>query len=71
MLLASGLYFHSWFGSREVFVSGPSISWIGVSDARIVVRFLNTVGKQDGVAIRLLYPEQWVEAIKTHLIARS
>jgi hypothetical protein len=38
---------------------------------RIVVRFLNTVGKQDGVAIRLLYPEQWVEAIKTHLIARS
>lgn len=80
MLLSSGLYFHSWTGRSEVFVPGPSISWIGVSEEhegsrmerhRIVVRFLNTVGKQDGVAIRLLYPEQWVEAIKTHLIARS
>ena len=71
MLLASGLYFHSWFGSREVFVSGPSISWIGVSDARIVVRFLNAAGKEDGISIALLYPEQWVAAIKTHLITRA
>ena len=71
MLLASGLYFHSWIGSREVFVSGPSISWIGVSDARIVVRFLNAAGKEDGIAIQLLYPEQWVAAIKTHLITRA
>ena len=36
---------------------------------RIVVRFLNASGKQDGVAIRLMYPEQWVDAIKTHLIS--
>ena len=79
MLLASGLYFHSWIGSREVFVPGPSISWIGVSDAsegpraerrRIMVRFLNAAGKEDGIFIRLMYPEQWVEAIKTHLITR-
>jgi heme exporter protein D len=77
MLLASGLYFHSWTGSQEVFIPGPSISWIGVSDARegsrwerprIVVRFLNAAGKEDGFAIRLLYPVQWVAAIKTHLI---
>jgi hypothetical protein len=71
MLLASGLYFHSWIGSREVFVSGPSISWIGISDARIVVRFLNAAGKEDGIAIKLLYPEHWVAAIKTHLITRA
>ena len=80
MLLSSGLYFHSWSGRREVFIPGPSISWIGVSESRegsrverhrIVVRFLNASGKEDGVAIRLLYPEHWVDAIKTHLIRRS
>jgi hypothetical protein len=80
MLLSSGLYFHAWLGSREVFVPGPSISWIGVSETRdalrgerhrIIVRFLNAAGKEDGIAIRLLYPAQWVAAIKTHLIARA
>jgi hypothetical protein len=80
MLLSSGLYFHAWLGSREVFVPGPSISWIGVSEAHegprgerhhIVVRFLNAAGKEDGIAIRLLYPAQWVAAIKTHLITRA
>jgi hypothetical protein len=79
MLITDGLYFHSWIGSREVFVPGPSISWLGVSEARggfltdrrrIVVRFLNAAGKEDGVFIRILYPEQWVAAIKTHLITR-
>jgi len=76
MLLATGLYFHSWFADRELFIPGPSITYIGVSDARrqrhaIVLRFLNTAGKEDGLLIRLLYPEQWVTAIKTHLITRS
>lgn len=80
MLLSNGLYFHAWFGNREVFVPGPSISWIGVSDARdvpraerhrIVVRFLNAAGKEDGISIQLLYPAQWVSAIKTHLISRA
>ncbi|HTP58300.1 MAG TPA: hypothetical protein VMM82_05240 [Spirochaetia bacterium] len=80
MLLSTGLYFHSWVGNRELFVPGASISWIGVSDRkgksrserhRIVVRFLNTSGKEDGISIRLLYPEQWVDAIKTHLITRA
>ena len=80
MLLSSGLYFHAWLGDREVFVPGPSISWIGVSEAHdapravrhhIVVRFLNAAGKEDGIAIRLLYPAQWVAAIKTHLITRA
>jgi hypothetical protein len=80
MLLSNGLYFRSLTGRREVFVPGASISWIGVPEERerrrtegrgIVVRFLNASGKQDGVAIRLLYPEQWVEAIKTHLISRG
>jgi len=78
MLLSTGLYFHSWVGNRELFVPGPSISWIGVSENRgnqrrhrIIVRFLNTAGKEDGISIRLLYPEQWVDAIKTHLITRA
>ena len=76
MLLATGLYFHSWFADRELFIPGPSITYIGVSDAMrerhaIVLRFLNTAGKEDGLLIRLLYPEQWVTAIKTHLITRS
>jgi hypothetical protein len=79
MLLEDGLYFHSWVGGRELFISGPSISWIGITDARgrlgavrhrIVARFLNAAGKEDGIRIRLLYPEQWVAAIKTHLITR-
>ena len=78
ILLSNGLYFHSWLGNREVFVSGPSISWIGISDEgaglekrHIVVRFLNAAGKEDGIAIRLFSPEQWVAAIKTHLITRA
>ena len=80
MLLSTGLYFHSWVGNRELFVPGASISWIGVSELRgqprserhrIVVRFLNTSGKEDGISIRLLYPELWVDAIKTHLITRA
>ncbi len=81
MLLATGLYFHSWFADRELFIPGPSITYIGVSDPAqgqvrrerraVVLRFLNTAGKEDGLYIRLLYPEQWVEAIKTHLITRA
>ncbi|HYW83527.1 MAG TPA: hypothetical protein VFB30_09745 [Spirochaetia bacterium] len=78
MLLSTGLYFHSWVGNKELFVPGPSISWIGLSELRegqrghrVVVRFLNTSGKEDGISIRLLYPEQWVDAIKTHLITRA
>ena len=80
MLLSRGLYFHAWLGGREVYIPGPSISWIGVSEGRsgpraerhhIVVRFLNGDGKEDGITVRLLYPEQWVAAIKTHLITRA
>jgi len=80
MLFATGLYFRSWVGRRELFVAGPAISWIGVADTqeghrldrhRIVVRYLTASGKEDGVALQLLYPEQWVEAIKTHLISRA
>ncbi|HUI70255.1 MAG TPA: hypothetical protein VL354_07010 [Spirochaetia bacterium] len=78
MLLSTGLYFHSWVGNKELFVPGASISWIGLSELkvgqrghRVVVRFLNTSGKEDGISIRLLYPEQWVDAIKTHLITRA
>ena len=30
-----------------------------------------SAGKEDGISIRLLYPTQWVAAIKTHLITRA
>ncbi len=79
MLLETGLYYHSWLSRKEMFISGPSITYIGVADAangktkdrgEITLHFLNALGKEDGVTIRLLSPEQWVAAIKTHLIAR-
>ena len=46
--------------------SGRAAAW----RHRIVVRFLNASGKQDGVAIRLCIRQHWVDAIKTHLITR-
>jgi hypothetical protein len=61
------------------FVSGPAITYIGVADnasgksvvrPAVVLKFLNSLGKEDGVFLRLLSPDQWVGAIKTHLIAR-
>ena len=79
ILLRNGLYYHAWFNRKEVFIPGPAITYIGVSDAKseaaaargaVVLRFLNASGKEDGVSIRLLAPDQWVSAIKTHLIAR-
>jgi hypothetical protein len=79
MLLKNGLYFHSWLGQKEFFVSGPAITYIGVADKAcgnamvrpaVVLKFLNSLGKEDGVYLRLLSPDQWVGAIKTHLIAR-
>ncbi len=78
-LLQGGLYYHSWLGRRELFVPGPAITYIGIGEPTngrsrernaVVLRFLNTMGKEDGVIIRILSPEQWVSAIKTHLIAR-
>jgi hypothetical protein len=80
MLLSTGLYFRSWRGKGEVFIPGASISWIGVPETQgvhgagrhaIVIRFLNTAGKEDGIVIRLLSPEQWVAAIKSRLITRA
>jgi hypothetical protein len=80
VLLPGGLYFHSWIGDRELFVAGPSITYIGVPDvvargrgARgpITLRYLNAAAKDDGVAIRLPYAEQWAEAIRTRLIGRK
>ncbi len=77
MLLKSGLYYHSWFSRRELYIPGPAITYIGIADGgnghtrgRVILRFLTTQGKEDGVIIRLLSPDQWVTAIKTHLIGR-
>jgi hypothetical protein len=80
VLLAGGLYFHSWFGDRELFVAGPSITYIGVSDqgsgrrtasGPISLRYLNAAAKEDGIAIRVPYAGQWAEAIRTRLIGRK
>jgi hypothetical protein len=79
MLLKSGLYYHSWFSRRELYIPGPAITYIGVADGgdghgrprgRVILRFLTTLGQEDGVTLRLLSPDQWVSAIKTHLIGR-
>jgi hypothetical protein len=81
VLLAGGLYYHSWIGDRELFVAGPSITYIGVPDpgARgrgaprgpITLRYLNAGAKEDGIAIRVPYAEQWAETIRTRLIGRK
>jgi hypothetical protein len=80
VLLPAGLYFHSWLGDRELYVAGPSITYIGVSDpgarsrrARgpVTLRYLNAAAKEDGIAIRVPYAGQWAEAIRTRLIGRK
>lgn len=80
VLLAGGLYFHSWLGDRELFVAGPSITYIGVPDpgprtrtsrGPITLRYLNAAAKEDGIAIRVPYAGQWAEAIRTRLIGRK
>lgn len=79
VLLAGGLYFHSWLGDQELFVTGPSITYIGVPDrgsrgsrsGPIALRYLNAAAKEDGVAIRVPYAEQWAEAIRSRLIGRK
>ncbi len=80
MLLKSGLYFHSWLGGKELFVAGPAITYIGVAEESsgkraprqtVALKFLNSQGKEDGVFLRLVSPDRWVDAIKTHLIARQ
>jgi hypothetical protein len=79
MLLKSGLYYHSWLRRKEIFIPGPAITYIGVADGKngrsaergaVIVHFLNAMGKEDAVVIRLFSPNQWVSAIKTHLIGR-
>ena len=77
----SRVYYHSWIGDRELFVAGPSITYIGVPDpgARgrgaprgpITLRYLNAAAKEDGIAIRVPYAEQWAETIRTRLIGRK
>ena len=80
VLLAGGLYFHTWLGDRELFVAGPSITYIGVPDpgvrgrgtrGPVTLRYLNAAAKEDGIAIRVPYAEQWAETIRTRLIGRK
>jgi hypothetical protein len=77
MLLNNGLYYHAWFKRKDVFIPGPAITYIGVAEANngqsmergaVILHFLNTMGKEDGFVIRMLSPDQWVSAVKAHLI---
>ena len=80
MLLSSGLYFHSWTGRREVFIPGPSISWIGVSEGRegsrveghrIVVRFLDASGNRMALPSDCCIPSSgWMRSRPTSSPAR-
>jgi hypothetical protein len=80
VLLARGLYFHSWIGGRELFVAGPAITYLGLADrgprgrrARgpITLRFLNAAAKEDGITIRVPWAGQWTDAIRARLIGRK
>ena len=77
VLVKSGLYYRARFANRELFVPGPSITYIGVSNQHkgkdlhqnvVVIHFLNEEGKEEKAAFRIPYPGQWVAAIKAHLI---
>jgi hypothetical protein len=80
VLVKGGVYYRARFANREVFIPGPSITYIGVSNQHkgkdlhqnvVVIQFLNTEGREDKAAFRIPYPGQWVGAIKANLIGRK
>jgi hypothetical protein len=77
VLVKDGLWYRARFANRELFIPGPSITYIGVAHTHkgkelhqhvIAIHFLNSEGKEDKAAFRLPLPAQWVAAIKANLI---
>jgi hypothetical protein len=78
VLLKNGLYYRARFRRRELFIPGPAITYIGVSDGHkgralhqqvVVIQFLNPGGREERAAFRMAYPAQWVGAIKANLLS--
>jgi hypothetical protein len=77
VLVKDGLWYRARFANRELFIPGPSITYIGVTHTHkgkelhqhvIAIHFLNSEGKEEKAAFRLPLPAQWVAAIKAHLV---
>ncbi len=80
VLLKDGLYYRARFANRELFIQGPAITYIGITDSHkkkslhqtvIVIQFLNAEDKEEKAAFRIPYPSQWVEAIKVNLLNKK
>ncbi len=79
VLLREGLYYRARFTSRELFIPGSAITYIGVSGTHkgkalhqqvVVIQFLNPEGREERAAFRMPYPAQWVAAIKANLLEK-
>lgn len=77
VLLKDKLYYRARFSHRELFIPGPAITHIGVTDTHkgkslhqyaMAISFLNADGKEEKAAFRIPLPAQWVAAIKATLI---
>jgi hypothetical protein len=80
VLLRSGMYYRARFSSRELFIPGPDITYLGVTDAFkgrplhqqvMVIGFRAGEGKTDRAAFRLPHIAQWAAAIKANLLGRK
>ena len=80
VLLKDGLYYRARFADRELYIPGPAVTYIGVTDMHkdkplhqtvVAIRFLNEQGKEEKAAFRIPYPAQWVQAIKANLLGNN
>jgi len=80
VLLRHGLYYRARFASRDLFIPGPAITYIGVTHTHkrkdlhqtvVLIQFLTEDGREDKAAFRIPYPAQWVAAIKANLLEKN
>jgi hypothetical protein len=80
VLLRHGIYYRARYATRELYIPGPAITYIGVSNVHkgkdlhqtvVVLQFLSQDGKEEKAAFRMPYPAQWVAAIKSNLLEKK
>ncbi|MBN1837260.1 MAG: hypothetical protein JW820_15500 [Spirochaetales bacterium] len=80
VLLRHGLYYRARFASRDLFIPGPAITYIGVTHTHkrkdlhqtvVLIQFLTEEGIEDKAAFRIPYAAQWVAAIKANLLEKN
>ena len=78
-LVRDGIYYHSRFGNREVFIPRSSIKIIGTTDffcdkalhdTVIQISFKNDEGELDRMAFRIPSPAKWLQLLKKTLLDR-